>query len=155
MTYLRQIDAIENTLMPALMLIALEHHRKDDPTALTDVYNSIQGDITTFLKNNRQFYKAINAVSNRAFKYFYKEKFESTRKCFMTIKAAAESLEQNEIIYLFNGTKEAFKQIDDAMNCKTSLKKNKLTKEDIVKMRKSAEKHATKLIAKLQKDGYY
>jgi hypothetical protein len=152
--YIRQQDAMENTIMPALMITTLAHYQKDDIEGFKRMSNILMQDIDKVLKKNVKLYKALNSLTHRMFKYFIENKF-CTRKCFITIKEAAEALEHNEVIYLYEGTKNTFNEIEGLLDNKEALKKHGLSLEDVENIRKSCVKHATKLIKKLQKDGYY
>lgn len=157
--YLRQIDAVENALIPKLLIDTIYHYLQSGKTTdFNEMLNMLAKDVKLVVGNNSKFYKAVNGLSRRVFKYFYENKF-NTRKCFITIKRMAEELEANEIIHLFDGTRQAFDDIDFTIN--KAIKTEDLdseyryTPEEMEKIITSCEKHATKLIAKLQKDGYY
>jgi hypothetical protein len=81
------------------------------------------------------------------------------KKCFLILAQVAGALNDNDMAELPSGTIKVIEDTNrivlEAYNDPNLLQEDKLTQEELLKIYRSAEKHATKLIAKLQKDGYY
>lgn len=151
---------IEDCLVTELYLEVIRQAevKSDDKKAYNGAKKLLQEDLNKVVGLDTKIKKRLDKAAKNVFDYFVDNQFD-TRKCFLTLSQVAGALNDNEMAELPDGTIKVIADTNDrvqeAYNDPNILQEDKLTQEELFKIYRSAEKHATKLIRKLQKDGYY
>lgn len=155
--YKNQRRTIEDGLMSGMYLETIqryEAHSYKDNFDFKAVKKLIQNDLEFLCGTSHELKKKVLREAKNQFRYFERNNF-NTRKCFLTIALVASTLHDNEMAELPDGmvrlVEDSNKELVKAMNSK----KSGFKADEIVKIYRSCEKHATKLIGVLQKNGYY
>jgi uncharacterized circularly permuted ATP-grasp superfamily protein len=158
--YRNEKRTVEDCLVTELYLevIRQAEEKSKNKNAYKRAKELLQEDLNNIIGLDTKIAKRLFKASKIAFDHFIDNKFD-TRKCFLTLSLVAGALNDNDMAELPSGTIKVIADtnriVQEAYNDPSLLQEDKLTQEELLKIYRSAEKHATKLIKKLQKDGYY
>ena len=158
--YRNEKRTVEDCLVTELYLEVIRQAevKSDNKESYSRAKKLLQEDLNNIIGLDTKIAKRLFKTSKIAFDHFVDNKFD-TRKCFLTLSLVAGALNDNEMAELPSGTIKVIADtnriVQEAYNAPNLLQGDKLTQEELLKIYRSAEKHATKLIKKLQKEGYY
>jgi hypothetical protein len=154
--YRNQKRTVEDALVSELYLETIRQwegkHKNSE--SFKKARKLLEEDLNNLIGRDVKIAKSLSRVVKIAFNHFADNKFD-TRKCFITISNMGAALNDNELVELPSGVVEVIQDTNAIVEKAYNDPDAELTQEDIVKIYRSAEKHATKLISKLQKEGYF
>jgi hypothetical protein len=158
--YRNEKRTVEDCLVTELYLQVIEQaeEKSKNKNAYKRAKELLQEDLDFLVGNDTKIKKRLSKVVKIAIRYFVENKFV-IRKSFLTISLVAGALNDNDMAQLPSGTikviEDSNRVVQEAYNECELDEEEELTQEELLKIYRSAEKHATKLIKELQKDGYY
>lgn len=156
MTYRNAKRTIEDALISELYLEVIRQWegKYTNSDSFKKARELLDQDVKSLCGLDNKVVKRLKKEAGNVFDYFVDNKFD-TRKCFLTIANIGAALNDNELVELPNGVIEIIQDTNSIVEKAYEDPDAELSQEDIAKIYRSCEKHATKIIAKLQKDGYY
>jgi hypothetical protein len=156
MTYRNAKRTVEDCLISELYLEVIRQWegKYKNTDSFKKAKSLLEQDLKSLCGLDTKVVKRLKKEAGNVFEHFVDNKFD-TRKCFITIANMGAALNDNELAELPSGVIEVIQDTNNIVEQAFNDPDADLTQEDIVKIYRSCEKHATKLIAKLQKDGYY
>ena len=154
--YRNQKRTIEDSLVSELYLETINQWegRNRNTESFKKARELLEGDLKALTGSDDKLKSKVRKASYIAFNYFVDNKFD-TRKCFITLATIGQVLNDNEMAIIPEGTLQVIEDTNAIVDQAYNDPDADLTSDELERIYNSCIKQASKIIKKLQENGYY